>query len=79
MTDTLSTAAFESRVRRLRHLTANSDDYYRRPVNDAVNMARCFVGNGGDGKEAEHFLLLAEVRAGAITFEQFREADPLGS
>ncbi len=47
-------------------------------MNDAVNMARCFVGNGGDGKEAEHFLLLAEARAGAITLEQFREADPLG-
>ena len=78
MTDTLSTAAFESRVRRLRHLTANIGDYHKGPVNDAMNMARCFVGNGGDGKEAEHFLLLAEVRAGAITPEQFREADPLG-
>lgn len=77
MTDTLSTAAFEARVRRLRRLTANSGDYHKRPVNDAVNMARCFVGNGGDGRDAEHFLLLAEVRAGAITPEQFREADPL--
>ncbi|MHB1772080.1 MAG: hypothetical protein ACYCST_10105 [Acidimicrobiales bacterium] len=72
MTNPLDMATFDARVSRLR-----SGDDYNSLVADAVNMARCFVGQGGDGVEAEHFLLLAEIRAGAITLEQFREADPL--
>ncbi|MCL4414586.1 MAG: hypothetical protein M1522_07555 [Actinobacteria bacterium] len=50
---------------------------YHRGVAEALADARLFAERG-DAAAAEHYLLLAEVRAGMITFEQFEANDPLG-
>jgi hypothetical protein len=51
---------------------------YHRGVAEALADARLFAERG-DAAAVEHYLLLAEVRVGMITFEQFEENDPLGA
>lgn len=51
---------------------------YHRGVAEALADARLFAERG-DAAAAEHYLLLAGVRAGMITFEQFEANDPLGA
>jgi len=50
---------------------------YRRGVAEALADAR-LLASRGEADAAEHYLLVAEARAGMITFEQLEARDPTG-
>jgi len=50
---------------------------YRRGVAEALADAHLFASRG-EADAAEHYLLVAEARAGVITFEQLEARDPTG-
>lgn len=49
---------------------------YNRGVATSVADFQLFAGRG-ETRVAEHHLLLAEMRAGVITWDEYRDLDPL--
>lgn len=74
MNETPSTEPFEARIAALAPLTTYGPEYNRGVV-DAIGDARLFASRG-DADAAEHYLLVAEARAGRITFDEFEARDP---
>jgi len=67
---------FTARVERLRP-RAECGQSFSRGVAEALADARLFFGRG-EMATGEHFLLLAELRAGIIDVETFAATDPIG-
>jgi len=77
MTETPTTDPFEARIAALAPLTLYGPDY-NRGVADAIGDARLFASRG-EVDAAEHYLLVAEARAGRITFDEFEARDPFAA
>lgn len=65
---------WESRFEALHPLTVLGPGYHR-GVAEALRDARLFADRG-ELEAAEHYLLVAEYRAGAIAFDEFGHLDP---
>jgi len=73
---TAADSDFTARVERLRPRTECGPNFHRGVV-EALSAAIRFFG-WGQIDAAEHFLLLAELRAGIIDVETFAATDPIG-